>query len=75
MLHYTLQLELELNGLAISFTTLDHRLELFIQVSTDNRESRNVKRQQNSPLPNLPKLPQEIAEGQPCQPRCSRQKP
>jgi hypothetical protein len=30
MLHYTLYLEFELNGLAISFTTLDHRLELFI---------------------------------------------
>ena len=45
MLHYTLYLEFELNGLAISFTTLDHRLELFKIVSTDNRKSRNLKRQ------------------------------
>jgi hypothetical protein len=72
---YALYLKLERNSFAISFTTLDHRLELFIQVSTDDCQYRNVERWEHLLLPNLPKLPQEIAEDRPCLPRCFLPKP
>lgn len=61
-----LYLKLELNSLAIGFTTLDHRFELFNCVSTQKSQSRYQETGKDSPLPDPPKLPQEIAEDQPC---------
>lgn len=66
-------LELELDSLAISFTTLNHRFELFTRVST--RTSNSQFSDNDSPPPSPPKPLEESAGDGPCLARYFPPKP